>query len=1225
MTTIRWALLALIAASAVWLGMNFRADSPESTNSMVKTKPYYSEKDKHKDGFAERQDEPEAFAQMWEARREGTGEVSPASLNLDVLQALARAPSGGFVPTWGFEERGPGNFGGRSRAIVIDPNDVDRMLFSSVSGGVWRTEDRGLSWTPVGDFIANLAIGSMILDPDDPTRVFAGTGEGFFNGDAARGAGILVSTDFGTTWAQLPSTDTPDFYYVNRLAMVPGTDIIVAATQTGLWRSTDLGVSWTQVAAGFVVDNRGYVDVKTDPGTPQRLLAMHFGSAGGRGPIPEIDVDGLPTIIGVQMGFGPQTPEAALTAPMILGNDGSGTVTDGCEAFPAGFFSGRIALVDRGNCAFTQKVTNAEAAGAVYVVIAQNLPDPPFGSSGTGVFAISAMMVSLADGNLLKDAINGINPGVVFIDGFEDATTGGSVAATVSGPQFLTNYLARSTDGGATWTQLTAAQGLPESDIGRGEIGWGPGGVAYTAFANVAAATRGLWRSADGGLNWAQTASATAFIERQGWYDLVVAVSPTDSNRVYMGAVDQFVTSDGGATITKNTFWNPAAGQIQNYIHADHHFYTFQPGDSDTLISASDGGVQFTTNAGATYSELNFGLNAAMPNNISVSPNGRVITGTQDNGSHLDFGSADLVSIEWNGGDGGNTAADQQDSNFFYSSQPNGTFFGTADGGATVANFVLAVPGTAANSLFYAPIGIDVNDGNRLALGVAGVQFTANARALAGATFTQIVMPASFGTSTNSITISPVDGTVAFAGSTNGAIARISGLGTTNTVASIQGNLPLGNDVSQIMVDPADGDHLYVVLADYGADRVWETTDGGTTWASLHGTLADVPMFSIVQVPGTAGDLLVGSEIGLWYGLRSGTTGPVMWERFSYGIPNTRVPGMAIHNGDVYFAVYGRSNFKATLTPLRVSVHELRNDIGCDTDGYLDVGETADLPVTVRNLSNLSVGPIDVSLSSSNAGIGVVLPQQIPTLAAGASTTLSYQVTLNSQGACPGSAEFTALAALALHPNATATRTVGVLQDAATLTSIVDGATTTNTLFSATRSLGPDNWVRVTDQGNSGTTSYFASDVGSPSEKFLTSPWVDVTSGSAALSFAIRYDTEGDATQRWDGVVLEARTRSGIDGQPSAWLDIGVNSTVAYDGLLFNNNPLGPSRLAWSGSQLTWRTGMVDLGAFNGSQLQVRFRAVSDQNTANVGTWVDDINLTGISARGIPTCDTVCD
>ncbi len=1185
-------------------------------------KPYYRSKDEEPRG-GEPRDEPEAFAMMWEARREGTGARSPASINLQIMNQLSRQAGPGVVPAWGFEELGPGNFGGRSRAIIIDPNNLDRILFSSVSGGIWRTEDGGSSWQPVGDFITNLAIGSMVLDPDNPLRVFAGTGEGFFNGDAARGAGILVSEDFGSTWSQLASTDNPDFYFVNRLAMVPGTDIIIAATRSGLWRSTDLGANWTQVASGFVVDNRGYVDVKTDPGNPQRLLAMHFGSAGGRGPIPEVQVDGLPTIIGVQMGFGPPTPEAPLNAPIALANDGTGTVTDGCEPFPAGFFNGRIALVDRGNCAFTVKVTNAQTAGAVYTIIAQNTPDAPFAGGGTGSFSIASMMISQADGNLLKDAINGIIPGIVFVDGFETPSATPSVPGSVSGPQTLTNYLARSTDGGATWTQLSAADGLPETDIGRGEIGWGPGGVVYTAFANVAAATRGLWRSADGGLTWAQTASATPFIERQGWYDLVVAVSPTDANRVYMGAVDQFVTSDGGTTIVKNSFWNPGAGQIQNYIHADHHYYTFRPGDSNTLYSASDGGVQFTTNDGATYSELNFGLNASMPNNISVSPNGRVVVGTQDNGSQYQFGSEELVWIEWSGGDGGNTAADQQDSNFFYSSRPNGSFFGTGDGGATEAALNLAVPGDNTNSLFYAPIAIDPNDGNRLAVGVAGVQFTANARALGGATFTQITMPGGFGTITNSVTISPIDSTVAYAGSTNGSIARITGLGTTNTATSIQGNLPLGNDVSQILVDPANGNHLFVVLADYGPDRVWETTDGGATWASLHGNLAEVPMFSILQVPGTAGDLLVGSEIGLWYGSRAGTTGPVTWEQFKYGIPNARVPGMAIANNEIYFAVYGRSNFKASLSPLRVSVHELRNDIGCDTDGYLDFGETADLPVTVSNLSNLSIGPIDVSLTSPN--IGVVLPQQIATLAGGASTTLLFQVNLSSAGTCPGTASLTATAMLAGDPDSVAVRTIPVLQNAPTQTSLVDGAESTDTVFSFTRTLGPDNWVRVTNQGNGSASSYFASDLGFPSEKFLTSPWVDVTSGAAQLTFGIRYDTEGDATQRWDGVVLEARTRTGIDAQPSPWMDIGVNSTVAYDGPLFNNTPLGPSRPAWSGNQLTWRNASVDLGGFNGQSLQIRFRAVSDSSAANTGTWIDDISLTGISARGIPTCDTVCD
>ena len=92
------------------------------------------------------------------------------------------------------------------------------------------------------------------MDPKDPTILYAGTGEGFNNVDAVRGAGIFRTADSGKDWPQLASTKTSDFYYVNKLVVSPNdSSSLYAATRTGLWRSPDSGVTWTNVKAAPVV------------------------------------------------------------------------------------------------------------------------------------------------------------------------------------------------------------------------------------------------------------------------------------------------------------------------------------------------------------------------------------------------------------------------------------------------------------------------------------------------------------------------------------------------------------------------------------------------------------------------------------------------------------------------------------------------------------------------------------------------------------------------------------------------------------------------------------------------------------------------------------------------------------------------------------------------------------------------------------------------------------
>lgn len=168
---------------------------------------------------------------------------------------------------------GPGNIGGRVRAIVIHPTIPTTMWTGSAGGGLWKTTNGGASWAPLNDFLASLAACALVLDPTNPDVLYAGTGEGFYNGDGLRGAGIFKSINGGTTWTQLGSTANSNFHYVNRLAISPANgQIILAATRSGIWRSTDGGGTWTRRATTDAKD----VDFHPTDGTK----AIASGSGG---------------------------------------------------------------------------------------------------------------------------------------------------------------------------------------------------------------------------------------------------------------------------------------------------------------------------------------------------------------------------------------------------------------------------------------------------------------------------------------------------------------------------------------------------------------------------------------------------------------------------------------------------------------------------------------------------------------------------------------------------------------------------------------------------------------------------------------------------------------------------------------------------------------------------------------------------------------------------------
>ena len=161
------------------------------------------------------------------------------------------------IPNVTWQERGPNNVGGRTRALMFDPNDSEnkKVWAGSVSGGLWYNNDitdAASSWQNVNDFWANIAISYITYDPNNTNIFYVGTGEGW-SSKMQRGAGIWKTIDGGTTWNQLASTNNSDFYYVQKI-VITSTSRIVAATNEGLYVSDDGGANWTQKIINYFSD-----------------------------------------------------------------------------------------------------------------------------------------------------------------------------------------------------------------------------------------------------------------------------------------------------------------------------------------------------------------------------------------------------------------------------------------------------------------------------------------------------------------------------------------------------------------------------------------------------------------------------------------------------------------------------------------------------------------------------------------------------------------------------------------------------------------------------------------------------------------------------------------------------------------------------------------------------------------------------------------------------------
>ncbi len=164
-----------------------------------------------------------------------------------------------------WQELGPGNIGGRTRALLIHPTNPAIMYAAGVSGGIWKTTSGGGRWNPIADNRSNIAFNSMVMDPTNPNVIYAGTGEGYFRevirGTALplRGQGIFKSTN-GNSFRQLSSTRNQNFHWVNKIVVSHADPRrVYAATRTGVWRSVNSGDSWQRILSPGV--NGGCLDL----------------------------------------------------------------------------------------------------------------------------------------------------------------------------------------------------------------------------------------------------------------------------------------------------------------------------------------------------------------------------------------------------------------------------------------------------------------------------------------------------------------------------------------------------------------------------------------------------------------------------------------------------------------------------------------------------------------------------------------------------------------------------------------------------------------------------------------------------------------------------------------------------------------------------------------------------------------------------------------------------
>ncbi|MEO8216927.1 MAG: hypothetical protein ABI718_07585 [Acidobacteriota bacterium] len=785
--------------------------------------------------ITEREDQPDAAEEYERAKRlRGAEGIDPrAAYERARLRAAAmprysitsgndavrsqsfdgEAPAASGKNSW--QSLGPGNIGGRTRTLLIDPTNSSILYAAGVSGGVWKSIDRGDHWNPIGDELTNIAVNVLAFDPQDARTIYAGTGEGYFREDVRgtglplRGGGIFVSRDEGVSWSRLESTATPDFFFVNDL-FVSGSDSmrLYAATRSGVWRSPDGGNTWQRLL---------------DPGVKGGCLDLAART--------DIEGDYL------FASCGTLDQATIYRQPHAEGDS------------------------------VWQPVLSAAGMGRTSLAVAA--------SSQNVVYALSA---SNANGQALLAIFRSDSSGDA---GTWIATARGSDADPVNST-LLTNAIA-----------AHEHDCFPEDDEARNET------------------------------------------VNMGWYSNVIAVDPTNPDRLWAGGVDVFRSDDGGRRWTVSSYWwggknDPA------FAHADLHAIVFDPGfnggSNTTLYVANDGGIFRTDVALAATGEGLAGI--CNPDSTSVSwrsldhgygvtqfyhgvvfPDGRsYFGGAQDNGTIAGNDGSPDNWIQLFGGDGTYSAIDTTDPKTIYVQYQWGALMKSQDGGKT---FDQATRGLSDRGfLFVTPLAMDPVEPKRLWIGGQRLWRTTDGAAEWTAASALIPQPAG---SISAITVAPGQSNRVLAGTSQGTILRSDSALSAGEATAWESVMPRSGWISSISFQPTSPDIVYATYAGFGGAHVWRSLDGGRAWASIDGTgeglLPDLPVHSLVVDPFRPDRLFIGTDLGVFVSADSGGH----WYVEGDGLPNVvtewLTTGASPSGQALYAFTHGRGAWRIPLDP----------------------------------------------------------------------------------------------------------------------------------------------------------------------------------------------------------------------------------------------------------------------------------------------------------------------